>query len=560
MYHMQTEHAVGFWKKYVFSTDHKVIGLQYMITGLFMAILGGFLAYAFRMQLAYPNEAVPLFGQVGPDVYNAMVTMHGTIMIFWVAQPILLSGFGNYLVPLQLGAEDMCFPRLNMLSYWTFLLSAVVLVASFFVPGGAMGGGWTGYPPLNARMDYTGVDWGGTLWILALALEFAAALMSGINVLSTTLNMRTKGMTLFRMPLFVWMQNAANLIFMFSVGPLIAGALMLLADRTLQTGFFIPAQGGDPLLWQHLFWFFGHPEVYVLLLPALGILCEVIPTFARKPIFGYRMIIYSVVAAGVLSFIVWAHHQFVSGINPQLAVAFSLTTIMISVPFAVIVFSFLATLWRASIEYKVAMLFALGMLAEFLIGGVTGIHLASTATDIYLHDTYFVVAHFHYTMFPITFFGMFAGIYYWFPKMFGRKMNEGLGWIHFLVTFVSFNVIFIPLFAFGLAGHQRRISDPSLWENLVPYQHLHVIATVATIVLLLGQIPFVFNFFWSMKKGQKAERNPWKSNTLEWDTPSPPGHGNFETAPVVYRWPYEYSAPDREEDYRPQWLAPEAKP
>jgi len=556
MYYTQQEHHVGFWRRYLFSTDHKTIGLQYMITGLFMALLGGYLAYVFRMQLAYPNESVPGYGPVGPDAYNALVTMHGTIMIFWVAMPILVSGFGNYLVPLMLGADDMAFPRLNMCSYWTFLVSTLVLLASFFVPGGAMSGGWTAYPPLSARMDYTGVEWGGTLWILAVALEFASAFMGGINILATTLNMRTKGMTLYRMPIFVWMQNAANLIFMFSVGPLVAGALMLLADRTLGTGFFMPQQGGDPLLWQHLFWFFGHPEVYVLLLPSLGMVAEVITNFARKPIFGYRMIIYSVMASGILSFIVWAHHQFVSGINPRLAVGFSITTILISVPFAIIVFSFLATLWRGSIQFKTPMLFALGMLAEFLIGGVTGIHLGTTATDIYLHDTYFVVAHFHYTMFPVTFFGLFTGIYYWYPKMFGRMMSEKLGWLHFAVTFVAFNVIFIPLFRYGLAGHQRRIYDPSLFENLVPFQHLHVIATIGTIALLLGQIPFILNFFGSMKWGKKAERNPWNANTLEWQTPSPPGHGNFDVIPTVYRWPYEYSAPDREEDWCPQSLAP----
>jgi len=559
MYYLRSGHSVGFMRRYVFSTDHKTIGIQYMITGLFMALLGGYLAYVFRMQLAYPNEPVPGYGSVGPDAYNALVTMHGTIMLFWVAMPVLVAGFGNYLVPLMIGAEDMAFPRLNRASYWTFFASTLVLIASFFVPGGAMSAGWTGYPPLSARMDYTGVEWGGTLWILALALEFASAFMGGINILATTLNLRTKGMTFFRMPLFVWMQNAANLIFMFSVGPLVAGALMLLSDRALGTGFFLPQQGGDPLLWQHLFWFFGHPEVYVLLLPSLGIVSEVVTCFARKPIFGYRMIIYSVFVAGVLSFFVWAHHQFISGLNPALAVGFSITTILISVPFAIIIFSYLATLWGGSLEFKPPMLFALGMLGEFLIGGVTGIHLGANATDIYLHDTYFVVAHFHYTMFPVVFFGMFAGIYYWYPKMFGRRMNAALAWAHFLVTTVAFNFIFIPLFRFGLAGHQRRIYDPTLFENLVPHMRLHHIATIATIVLLVGQLPFIFNFFWSMKFGAKAERNPWKSNGLEWDTESPPGHGNFESPPIAYRWPYEYSAPDCSEDWRPQWLAPEAK-
>jgi cytochrome c oxidase subunit 1 len=546
----------GFIGKYVFSVDHKVIGLQYMLTGLVMAIVGGLLAYGFRYQLAFPNMPVPGFGAVGPDRYNAFVTMHGTIMVFWVAMPILISGFGNYLLPLMVGAEDMAFPRLNMMSYWTFLISTVILMASFFVGGGAFSGGWTAYPPLSNDVKYLGVEWGGHLWILAVALEFVSMLMGGINLLTTTITMRAKGLTYFRMPLFVWMVDIASVIFMFSVGPLIAGAIMLLMDRLFGMGFFSPAAGGDPLLYQHLFWFFGHPEVYVILLPALGIIAEVMAVFARKPVFGYKAVIYATLIAGVLSFIVWAHHQFISGIDPRLAAPFSITTILISVPFAFIMFSYVAMLWKSSIEFSTAMLFAISMVVEFLVGGVTGIFNGSSAADIYFHDTYFVVAHFHYTLFPLTFLGAFAGIYFWFPKMFGRFLNETLGKIHFWITVVSFNAIFLPLFAIGIAGHQRRIYDPSFFEYLKPHQHLHVIATVALICLLVGQIPFIWNFFYSMFKGRVcSENNPWDANSLEWQAPSPPGHGNFTTPPVVHRWPYDYNLPGASKDWVAQTTA-----
>lgn len=548
---MSTEHtSQSFIQKYVFSLDHKVIGLQYLITGLVMALVGGLLAYGFRWQLAFPNLPVPGFGLVGPDRYNSFVTMHGTIMVFWVAMPILISGFGNYLLPLMVGAEDMAFPRLNMMSYWTFFISTIVLIASFFVSGGAFSGGWTAYPPLSNNVQYLGVAWGGHLWILAVALEFVSMLMGGINLLTTTITMRAKGLSYFRMPLYVWMVDIASVIFMFSVGPLIAGAIMLLMDRLFGMGFFSPAAGGDPLLYQHLFWFFGHPEVYVILLPALGIIAEVMAVFARKPVFGYKAIIYATIIAGVLSFIVWAHHQFISGIDPRLAAPFSITTILISVPFAFIMFSYVAMLWRSSIEFSTAMLFAIAMVAEFMVGGVTGIFNGSSAADIYFHDTYFVVAHFHYTLFPLTFLGAFAGVYFWFPKMFGRFMNETLGKIHFWITTISFNVIFLPLFAIGLAGHQRRIYDPSFFDYIKPYQYLHVIATIALVSMLLGQIPFIFNFFYSMFKGRPCTaNNPWNANSLEWQAPSPPGHGNFTTLPVVHRWPYDYNLPGAREDW-----------
>jgi cytochrome c oxidase subunit 1 len=550
-------HASTFWTTHLFSRDHKTIGKQYLVTGLVMAVVGGFLAYVFRMQLAFPGASVPGFGVVTPGHYNTFVTMHGTIMIFWVAMPVLLGAFGNLLIPLMVGTDDMAFPTLNMLSFWTFLASTLVLLGSFVVPGGAFDGGWTAYPPLSAG-GYRGGDFvsglGGHLWILAVALEFVAFLMGGINFLVTTFNKRAPGLSWFRLPITVWMMVIAVLIFMFSVGPLIAGALMLLADRTLGTGFYNPAAGGDPILFQHLFWFFGHPEVYVLLLPALGLIGDIIPAFARKPLFGYRMIISSTIAAGVLSFVVWAHHQFVAGIDPRMSTVFSITTILISVPFAVVVFSYLATLWGGSIELATPMLFALGMLGEFLLGGVTGIYLGSSAFDIYAHDTYFVVAHFHYTLIPIVVYGGLAGIYHWYGKFTGRLLDERLGKLHFWLTTVFFNVTFLPLFFGGLAGEHRRVYDYAPWPSLMTpdLRMLRVVATLGAVGLMLTQAVFVINAVWSYFRGAKAEANPWRAATLEWATASPPPHGNFAVRPTVWRGPYEYSVPGRPDDYWPQ--------
>ncbi len=550
--HTEPHHKLGFLRRYIFSVDHKTIAKQYLSLSLLMAIVGGFTAYLIRWQLAWPETSVAGWGYVEPDGYNAIVTMHGTIMVFFVAMPMLLGAFGNYLIPLMVGAGDMAFPRLNALSFWTLFTASMVLLASFFVPGGPAAAGWTSYAPLSDNPLYTGVNWGINLWIIAVALEFASFLMGGVNFLTTALNMRARGMTLWRMPLLVWMEIIAAVVFLLSVGPLVAGAVMLLLDRTIGTGFFAPDRGGDPLLWQHLFWFFGHPEVYVVALPGFGIMMEVMPVFSRKPIFGYRTIVTSVIAAGLLSFIVWAHHMFVSGMDPRLATPFSITTILISVPFAIMVFAMIATLWRGSISLQTPMLFALGGLASFILGGVTGIFLGSAAVDIYLHGTYFVVAHFHYTLFPTVFFGGFAGLYYWYPKMFGRMMNETLGKIHFAVTFVCFNLVFIPLFLTGLAGTPRRIYETTAYEFLKPVQPLHVMATVATIVLLLGQLPFVANFVVSMFRGKRAPQNPWQANTLEWQTDSPPPHGNFRTIPVVFRGPYDYTLPKAVQDWAPQ--------
>jgi cytochrome c oxidase subunit 1 len=552
-------HEQGFLRRYVFSTDHKVIAKQYLTTGIFMGIVGGLLSYVIRMQMAQPGQPIPGYGLIGPQQYNSVVTMHGTIMIFWVAMPILLAAFGNFLIPLMIGAKDMAFPRLNMLSYWIFFLSTLVLLASFFAPGGAAAGGWTSYPPLSGTALYSGGQWGVTLWLLAVALEFVAFLMGGINFITTAINLRAPGMRLFDMPLMVWMQMSASIIFLFSVGPLIAGAVLLLLDRLAGTGFYAPAAGGDPILFQHLFWFFGHPEVYVILLPGFGAIAEVLPVFSRKSIFGYRMIVYATIITGILSFIVWAHHQFIAGIDPRLATPFSITTILISVPIAVMLFGFIATLYGGSIEFKTPMLWALGMIAVFLLGGVTGIHLGVAASDIYMHDTYFVVAHFHYALIPPVVFGLFAGVYYWYPKMTGRMLNEVLGHLHFWPTLVFMNVIFLPLFKVGFMGHHRRIANPTFFEALrtPEVENLQWIATVGTIGILLSQIPFLVNAAWSFFRGREAGANPWRANTLEWTTPSPPGHGNFAAAPVVYRGPYEYSVPGREDDWLPQTLAPD---
>jgi cytochrome c oxidase subunit 1 len=549
----------GFWSTWVFSTDHKTIGKQYLGLGLLWAVAGGLLAFAMRWQLAWPDTAIPGWGEIGPETYNVLVTMHGTIMVFFVAMPILLGAFGNFLIPLMIGARDMAFPRLNMLSVWTFALASLVLAASFFVPGGAAAAGWTGYPPLSARPEYTGVNWGLNLWLLAHALEFAAFLMGGVNYLTTALALRAPGMTLLRLPLVVWQQLVAAALFLLSVGPLIAGAVMLLLDRTLGTGFYRPEVGGDPLLWQHLFWFFGHPEVYVILLPALGLVMEVLPVFARKPIFGYRWILGSTVVAGALSFIVWAHHMFVSGMDPRLAMPFSLTTILISVPFAYIVFAMIATLWRGSIRLEVPMLWALGFLAMFVVGGLTGIFNGSAPADIYLSDTYFVVAHFHYTLFAAVVFGGFAGLTYWFPKMFGRLLNGPLARLHFWLTLVFFNVTFFPLHHVGLAGMMRRIANPLQYDFLVPHQWLNQVATVGAMALMAAQLLFVVNVLWSALAGRRAPANPWAANTLEWTAPSPPPPSNWgPTLPTVYRGPYEYSHPEAGEDWLPQTAAPAA--
>jgi cytochrome c oxidase subunit 1 len=550
--HGHGHHVETFWSKYVFSTDHKMIAMQYMFTGMFMALIGGFFAYAFRMQLAFPGMDVPFWGIVTPAEYNALITNHGAIMIFWVAMPVLIAAFGNYLIPLMIGCDDMVFPKINRLSYQIFLLSAVVLIASFVVENGGFGGAWTAYPPLSAKHEYSLTPLGSSLWIVAVALEFVAFLLGGINFVTTAMNSRAPGMKLYDIPIVVWMIVVASILFMASVGPLIAGAIMLFMDQNLGTHFYDPNAGGDPILWQHLFWFFGHPEVYVVLLPAVGITAEVITVFARKKLFAYRTVLYTTFGTGVLSFTVWAHHQFVAGIDPRMAHVFTITTLLISIPIAEMMFVFIATLYGGDIRLKTPMLWALAFIAEFLIGGVTGIFLGASGADIYFHDTYFVLAHFHYTFFPIAIIGVFCGVTFWFPKMFGKMMNETLGKIHFWGTIIPFNCIFIPLFVIGAAGQHRRIYDYTNFPELVQYQDIRVFATLSLVVMLLFQFVFFYNFFMSLRKGKDAGPNPWKSNTLEWTTESPPGHGNWEELPTVYRGPYEYNAPGRDDDYWPQ--------
>ncbi len=549
-------HGPEGWKKYLWSTDHKVIAMQYMFTGMFMALVGGFMAYVFRMQLAFPGMNVPGFGMVSMGEYNALVTNHGTIMIFWVAMPVLLAAFGNFLIPLMVGADDMVFPKINRLSFQVFFVSTIVILASLVVEGGGFAGAWTAYPPLSANETYNLTPLGSTLWVVGVGLEFVAFLLGGINFITTLMNSRAPGMRAFDVPLVVWMIVVASILFMLSVGPLLAGAIMLIFDQTLGTGFFNPATGGDPILWQHLFWFFGHPEVYVVLLPAMGVVIEIIATFSRKKVFGYRIVIFTVVATGVLSFFVWAHHQFIAGIDPRMANIFTITTLLISVPIAELCFVYIATLYGGSIRLTTPMLWALAFVAEFLIGGVTGIFLGAAGADIYFHDTYFVLAHFHYTFFPIAIIGTYAAFTYWFPKMFGKMMDDRLGKWHFWLTIIPFNMIFIPLFVLGMGGQHRRISNYSGFSELARdgFQDVRVFATVSLLIMLAAQLIFFYNCWKTWRSGPKAPKNPWKANSLEWTTESPPPHGNWhpDEMPVVYRGPYEFSVPGRADDYWPQ--------
>jgi cytochrome c oxidase subunit 1 len=547
------EHPQSFIRHYIFSTDHKMIAKQFLLLAIFMALFGGYTAYLIRWELAYPNTPAPFFGMVTPDKYNSIITLHGTIMLFFVGMPLLAAFPSNFLIPLMVGARDMAFPRLNMASFWLTFAGSALLIASVFVPGGPVAGGWTGYPPLSASADFTGVKLGVVFWLLSLALAFISSSLGGLNYVVTAVTLRAPGMTYTRLPMTVWMLLASAVTFFLSVGPLIAGAFMLLMDNIFGTGFFLPAKGGEPMLWQHLFWFFGHPEVYVLFFPTLGMCMDILAVFVRKPVFGYKLILGATATAVGLSFIVWAHHMFVSGLNPTLATPFSITTILISIPFSIIIFSMFATLRNSSMRLELPLLWVLGFLATFLVGGLTGIFLGSASADLYLHGTYFVVAHFHYTLFPSVFFGGFAAVTYWFPKLFGRRMHEGLGRLHFLLTFIFFNATFWPLFRAGAGGMVRRIADPSFYPQYKAFAGINVFTTVAAICLISSQAVFLWNFALSVLKGPKAEANPYEANTLEWSAASPPPHGNWgEALPVVTAGPYEYSKPGEARDWRPQ--------
>ena len=564
----------GFIRKYVFSIDHKVIGIQYLSLALFSVFVGMALSALMRLHLAWPTAKWFFFkgGLMTPEQYLALMTMHGTIMVFMVLTTAPQSGFGNYFLPIQIGAADMAFPVLNMLSFWTTFLSLLVMIAAFFVSGGAPIGGWTSYPPLSALGEMAGPGQGAgeTLWIVGLAIFCGASLMGALNFITTLIDLRAKGMTLGRLPLTCWTWFVTAILGLLAFGVLLAACILLLLDRLAGTSFFVPGglvitdqvvtwhKGGSPLLWQHLFWFFGHPEVYIAILPGMGVASHLLSTFSRKPVFGYRAMVGAVCGIGFLGFCVWGHHMFISGMSPYSAFAFSLLTMTIGVPSAIKTFNWLGTLWGGKIQFNVAMLFALGFVSLFVSGGLSGLFLAQPSLDLYLHDGYFVVAHFHLIMGVAAIFGMFAGMYFWFPKMFGRFLHEGIGKVHFWLTFVGVYAIFMPMHFLGLAGHPRRYFDTTAVAFLGPLQPVHVFISIAAFITITAQFLFLFNFFWSLKAGKEAkEENPWHANTLEWSIPSPPPHDNFGgVEPVVYHGPYEFSVPGAADDYIPQHLAP----
>jgi len=592
--HEAHAHHESFIRKYIFSTDHKMIGKQFLLLGLLMLLLGGGLALLIRWQLAYPEKPLPLLGAskqfvetgdpdttsswdmtwmewlskdekeqnwlaknvpqgvITPAFYNAVFTMHATIMIFFVVMPILVGCFGNFLIPLMIGTRDMAFPTLNMMSFWAAFIAGILMLIGFFVPGGHAAAGWTSYAPLSADPQWTGVDWGQNWWCLSLIVLGISSLMGSINYITTIINMRAPGMTLFRMPLVIWSLFIVAILLLLALPVLTAALAMLLFDRMAGTNFFNPAGGGEVLLWQHLFWFFGHPEVYILILPGMGIASEILPVFSRKPIFGYKAMVWAMVAIAFLGWIVWGHHMFQSGMNPTLGFTFMISTMIIAVPSAIKTFNWLGTLWGGNLRFTVPMLHVLAFVSMFVIGGLSGIYMASTPVDMFIHDTYFIVAHIHYVVFGGSIFGIFAAITYWFPKMFGRMMNETLNKIHFWLTFIAFNCTFFPMHILGVGGHMRRIYNPMQYEFLKDFQGMNEFISISAFVLGFTQLLFLINVLYSLKRGKQAADNPWQANTLEWTAIYPIPHGNFAALPAVYRGPYEYSAPEVEEDWLPQ--------
>lgn len=567
-------HPETFWSKYVFSMDHKMIAKQFLITGIIMAVIGMVLSVLFRIQLGWPDETFPFLerilgkwakdGRLDPSFYMSMVTIHGTIMVFFVLTAGLSGTFSNLLIPLQIGARDMASPFLNMLSYWFFFAASVIMTWSLFIETGPAGPGWTIYPPLSALPKaMPGSGLGMTLWLISMALFVASSLMGGINYISTVLNMRTKGMSMTKMPLTIWAFFLTAVLGLLSFPVLLAGVLLLIFDRSFGTSFYLsdiyiggealPNSGGSPVLFQHLFWFLGHPEVYIIIMPALGITSEIIATNARKPIFGYRAMIISLLGIAFLSFIVWGHHMFVTGMNPFLGSVFMFTTLIIAVPSAVKTFNYLATLWKGNIQFTPAMLFSIGLVSLFVTGGLTGIFLGNASLDINLHDTYFVVAHFHIVMGSAAIFGMFAGVYHWYPKMFGKMMDTRLGYFHFWLTFIAVYCVFFPMHFIGLDGVPRRYYSFTSFEFMNEWLAVNKFISISAILGSLAQFIFLYNFFRSIFKGEKATQNPWRSNTLEWTAPVEHLHGNWPgEIPAVYRWPYDYSKPGAEEDFIPQ--------
>jgi cytochrome c oxidase subunit 1 len=551
----------GFIRKYIFSLDHKVIGIQYFFLALTAVFVGMFLSLLMRIHLVWPNAVLPLVGEIKPETYLSLLTMHGTIMVFFVLTTAPQGGFGNYFLPIQIGAPDMAFPVLNMLSFWTTFVGFVVILAAFFVTGGAPLHGWTGYAPLSALPSAgPGEQLGADLWITSIAIFCVASLMGALNFITTTLDLRAKGMTMMRMPLTVWSWFITAILGLLAFGVLLSGGILLLMDRNLGTSFYVPLvvvngvvmghKGGSPLLWQHLFWFFGHPEVYIAILPGMGVASQILSTFSRKPIFGYKAMVYAMLSIGFLGFMVWGHHMFMSGMSPYSAFAFSILTMCIGVPSAIKTFNWLGTMYKGRIRFQTPMLYAIGFVSLFVSGGLSGPFLAQPVLDIQLHDTYFVVGHFHLIMGVAAIFGMFAATYYWFPKMFGRMMNETWGKIHFFLTLAGTYAIFMPMHYLGLAGGTRRYSQYTELAYLQKLMPLHQFMTYAAIITIAAQFIFVINLFWSMFKGPKASDNPWEATTLEWTTATPPPHDNFGgVTPVVNHGPYEYGVPGAARDY-----------
>lgn len=573
--HDHHHHKDTFITKYIFSIDHKMIAKQYLITGIIMGIIGVMMSILFRMQIAWPEESFTIFkvllgddfapnGVMRNDIYLALVTIHGTIMVFFVLTAGLSGTFSNLLIPLQIGARDMASGFMNMISYWLFFLSSVIMILSLFVEAGPASAGWTIYPPLSALPQAIGGSGAGmTLWLVSMAIFIASSLMGSLNYVVTVINLRTKGMSMTRLPLTIWAFFVTAIIGIVSFPVLFSAALLLIFDRSFGTSFFLSDifiagdvlhyQGGSPVLFEHLFWFLGHPEVYIVLLPALGITSEVIATNSRKPIFGYRAMIASILAIAFLSTIVWGHHMFVSGMNPFLGSVFTFTTLLIAIPSAVKAFNYITTLWRGNLQLNPAMLFSIGLVSTFITGGLTGIILGDSTLDINVHDTYFVVAHFHLVMGISALYGMFAGIYHWFPRMFGRMMNKNLGYIHFWVTAVCAYGVFFPMHFIGMAGLPRRYYTNSAFPLFDDLADVNVLITMFAIVGATFQLVFLWNFFYSIFRGKKAPMNPWRSNTLEWTAPVEHIHGNWPgEIPEVYRWPYDYSKPGHDEDFVPQ--------
>jgi cytochrome c oxidase subunit 1 len=565
------EHELPFWQKYIFSVDHKVIGIQYGVTALVFLFFGFSLMMLMRYQLAYPGEVIPFIGGLFsdarapggimlPEFYNELGAMHGTIMVFLGVVPLAVGGFGNYVMPLQIGAPDMAFPKLNMVSYWVFFIGGCVMIGSFFVEGGAAQSGWTSYPPLSNIAPP-----GQTYWAIGMLFLILSSLLGSVNFIVTILHLRAPGLSMFRLPFFVWAQFVTSFLLLLAFPPLQAAGVMQVMDRVFGSSFFMPtglivggeaaviSGGGNPLLWQHLFWFLAHPEVYVLILPALGIVAEIIANNTRKPLWGYKSMVYSIIFLGFCSFIVWAHHMFMTGMGTVMSTFFQTTTMIISIPSVVILTALILSLWGGAIRFNTPMLFALAFLPMFGIGGLTGLPLGLATPDIHLHDTYYVIGHFHYVVAPGTLFALFAGIYYWFPKATGRMLNPTLGKLHFWFSFIFINGVFMPMFLQGMAGLSRRLYDQTFYTHGAAVHDLTLISSWSAWGLGLAQLFFIVNFFTSIKGGKKVENdNPWDATTLEWATPTPPPHGNFAEAPRVYRGPYEYSVPGAATDFTPQ--------